>query len=285
MENEIKVSIICNTYNHEKYVRTALDSFLMQKTSFKYEILVHDDASTDGTAGIIREYQQKYPDIIKPIFQQENQYSKQIKINYAYQYPRAAGKYIAICEGDDFWTDENKLQKQFDILEQHDEIDMCAHAAQCINAETGEPGRLVRPKKHNAILRTGEVITGGGDYLATNSLFFRTSLFDNPPEYVKLSVLDYLLQIYGSCRGGIYYLDEIMSVYRINVKDSWTVMMRTHTDKKIAFKQKLIGYFKDFDRETGHKYRFSVFRVILWHRSTMILLKCKLLLTKSSEHS
>ena len=280
MKNEIKVSIVCNTYNHEKYIKEALDSFLMQKTSFKYEVLVHDDASTDGTAAIIREYQQKYPEIIKPIFQKENQYSRQIKINYAYQYPRATGKYIAICEGDDFWTDENKLQKQFDILEQHDDIDMCAHAAQRINAETGEPCKIIRPKKHDAILKTEEVIKGGGDYLATNSLFFRTSLFDNPPEYVKLSVLDYLLQIYGSCRGGIYYLDDVMSVYRINVKDSWTVMMRAYTDKKIAFKQKLIGYFKNFDRETDHKYWFSVLKVILWHRSTMIVLAIKNLLTK-----
>ena len=139
MENEIKVSIVCNAYNHGKYIKKALDGFLMQKTSFKYEVLIHDDASTDGTAGIIREYQQKYPDIIKPIFQKENQYSQKIRISYRYQFPRADGKYIAICEGDDFWTDENKLQKQFDIMEQHEEVDMCAHAAQCIDAETGEP--------------------------------------------------------------------------------------------------------------------------------------------------
>ena len=282
MENEIKVSIVCNTYNHEKSINEALDSFVMQKTSFKYEVLVHDDASTDGTADIIREYQRKYPDIIKPIFQKENQYSQKIKITYEYQYPRAKGKYIAICEGDDFWTDENKLQKQFDILEQRKDVDMCAHAAQCIDAETGRQGKMVRPKKHNTILKTEEVITGGGDYLATNSLFFRTSLFDNPPEYIKESALDYLLQIYGSCRGGIYYLDEVMSVYRINVKNSWTSKMRADTDRKIVFKQRLIRCFKNFNRETGCKYRFSVFRVVLWHYATMIMLKCKILMTKLS---
>ncbi len=283
MENEIKVSIVCNAYNHGKYIKKALDGFLMQKTSFKYEVLIHDDASTDGTAGIIREYQQKYPDIIKPIFQKENQYSQKIRISYRYQFPRAAGKYIAICEGDDFWTDENKLQKQFDIMEQHEEVDMCAHAAQCIDAETGEPGKMVRPKKNDTILRTGEVITGGGDYLATNSLFFRKSLLNNTPEYVKVSALDYMLQIYGSCRGGIYYLDEVMSVYRINVKNSWTTVMRANADKKIAFKKKLIGYFKDFNRETAYKYRTSVFRVILWHSATIIILKFKILLAKFSK--
>ncbi|MBR6421328.1 glycosyltransferase [bacterium] len=283
MENEIKVSIVCNAYNHEKYIKKALDGFLMQKTSFKYEVLVHDDASTDGTADIIREYQQKYPDIIKPILQKENQYSQKIRISYKYQFPRAVGKYIAICEGDDFWTDENKLQKQFDIMEQHGEVDMCAHAAQCIDAETGESGKMVRPKKNDMILRTDEVITGGGDYLATNSLFFRKSLLDNTPEYVKVSALDYMLQIYGSCRGGIYYLDEVMSVYRVNVKNSWTTVMRANTDKKISFKKKLIGYFKLFNRETGYKYKTSVFRVILWHYATIVILKFKILLAKFSK--
>ena len=283
MENEIKVSIVCNAYNHEKYIKKALDGFLMQKTSFKYEVLVHDDASTDGTADIIREYQQKYPDIIKPILQKENQYSQKIRISYKYQFPRAVGKYIAICEGDDFWTDENKLQKQFDIMEQHGEVDMCAHAAQCIDAETGESGKMVRPKKNDMILRTDEVITGGGDYLATNSLFFRKSLLDNTPEYVKVSALDYMLQVYGSCRGGIYYLDEVMSVYRVNVKNSWTTVMRANTDKKIAFKKKLIGYFKLFNRETGYKYKTSVFRVILWHYATIVILKFKILLAKFSK--
>ena len=87
----------------------------MQKTDFPFEILIHDDASTDGTADIIREYEAKYPDIIKPIYQTENQYSKGIKVSQVYQFPRAKGKYIALCEGDDYWTDPYKLQKQVDF--------------------------------------------------------------------------------------------------------------------------------------------------------------------------
>ena len=109
---DIKVSVCCLVYNHEKYLRQCLDSLLMQETNFKYEILIHDDASTDGSADIIREYESKFPDIIKPIYQTENQYSKQVQISWTYQYPRARGKYLAWCEGDDFWSDKKKLQKQ-----------------------------------------------------------------------------------------------------------------------------------------------------------------------------
>ena len=100
------VSICCLTYNHAPYIRDAIEGFLMQKTNFPVEILIHDDASTDGTADIIREYETRYPDIIKPIYQTENQYSKGVKISREYQFSRARGKYIALCEGDDYWTDK-----------------------------------------------------------------------------------------------------------------------------------------------------------------------------------
>ena len=112
------VSICCLAFNHEPYIREALEGFLMQKTDFPIEVLIHDDASTDGTASIIREYEERFPDIIKPIYQTENQYSKGIKnISGIFNFPRAKGKYIAMCEGDDYWTDPYKLQKQIDFLD------------------------------------------------------------------------------------------------------------------------------------------------------------------------
>lgn len=115
------VSIDCITYNHEAYISQALDGFLMQKTEFPFEILIHDDLSTDRTADIIREYEKKYPMIIKPIYQTVNQFSKGVEISKKFQFPRAQGKYIAICEGDDYWTDPYKLQKQVEILEANPE--------------------------------------------------------------------------------------------------------------------------------------------------------------------
>jgi glycosyltransferase involved in cell wall biosynthesis len=115
------VSISCTTYNHEKYLSDALDSFLIQKTTFPFEIIVHDDASTDATRDIILAYHDKYPDIIKYIFQKENQYRKGGLIAPRFVFPQAKGKYIAICEGDDYWMDEHKLQKQVDFLEKNPE--------------------------------------------------------------------------------------------------------------------------------------------------------------------
>ena len=119
------ISICCITYNHEPYIRDCLEGFIMQQTKFPFEVLVHDDASTDHTADIIREYETKYPDIIKPIYQTENQYSKGVKINIDYNFPRVQGKYIALCEGDDFWCDPYKLQIQFDFMESHPDYSAC----------------------------------------------------------------------------------------------------------------------------------------------------------------
>ena len=130
MNSNPLVSICCITYNHAQYIRQCLDGFLMQKVNFEYEIIVHDDASTDGTSEIIREYSNKYSDLIVPIFQTENQYSKGVRGMYAkFVFPRARGKYIALCEGDDYWIDENKLQMQVDFLENNPEYTMCFHNA------------------------------------------------------------------------------------------------------------------------------------------------------------
>ena len=110
------VSIHCLAYNHELYIRECLDGFVMQKTNFRFEAIVHDDASTDGTAEIIKKYAAKYPDIIKPIFEIENQYSKHDGSIERIMIEASKGKYIAFCEGDDYWIDPLKLQKQVDIL-------------------------------------------------------------------------------------------------------------------------------------------------------------------------
>ena len=131
-ENKPLVSICCLVYNHEPYLRDCFEGFIKQKTSFPIEILIHDDASTDRSADIIREYTAKYPDLFKPIYQTENQYSKGVKISFEYQYPRAQGKYIALCEGDDYWVDPNKLQMQVDWLESHPDYTMCFHRSKII---------------------------------------------------------------------------------------------------------------------------------------------------------
>ena len=136
MKDNIMVSIVCVVYNHERFLRDTLNGFVSQVTNFPIEILIHDDASTDGSAAIIHEYEKKYPNIFFPIYQTENQYSKGVKIADVLLYPRCRGKYIAICEGDDYWTDPHKLQKQYDALERNPDIDLCANGARIVDAIT-----------------------------------------------------------------------------------------------------------------------------------------------------
>jgi len=220
MENGIMVSVVCNAYNQEKYIAEALESFVMQKTDFPFEVLVHDDASTDGTTRIIRDYAAKYPEIIKPYIQTENQYSQHVPLTRKFQYSRAQGKYLAWCEGDDYWTDPLKLQKQVDALEQHPQIDICANCTAMI--KDGKELRRTPQCKENKIFTVEEVIRGGGSFVSTNSLMFRRSLLDSKNDYTKLFNLDFVLQISGSIRGGMLYLADCMSAYRVMAEGSWS---------------------------------------------------------------
>lgn len=122
------VSIVTLAFNHGRYLRQCLDGFVMQITDFTFEVIIHDDASTDDTAQIIREYEQRFPHIFKPVYQSENQYSKGIPIGATYLYPAVRGKYICECEGDDWWTDPYKLQKQVDFMESHPDYSLCCTA-------------------------------------------------------------------------------------------------------------------------------------------------------------
>lgn len=132
MSEEPLVSIRCLVYNHEPYLRQCLDGFVMQQANFRFEAIVHDDASTDRSTDIIREYAEKYPDIIKPILEKENQYSKGFSILSKMMNAASTGKYIAVCEGDDHWIDPLKLQKQVDFMETHADYSMCFSDAEVI---------------------------------------------------------------------------------------------------------------------------------------------------------
>lgn len=131
------VSVCCITYNHAPFIRQSIEGMLMQKTTFPIEILIHDDCSTDGTTKIVEKYAAKYPDKIFPLYELENQYSKGVWVD-GFNYRRARGKYIAYCEGDDYWTDPLKLQKQVDFMEHHDAYSVCFTRCKHQNVATGK---------------------------------------------------------------------------------------------------------------------------------------------------
>ncbi len=259
--SEIAVSIFCNTYNHGSFIKDALEGFVSQKTDFKFEVLVHDDASTDNTAEVIREYEEKYPDIIKPIYQTENQYSKGVKITKEFQYPRAKGRYVAYCEGDDYWIDPLKLQRQYDALESHPDVDICAHASRGVDPFSKKVIFEMAPKekKDFMIIPVEDVILeGGNSYVATSALFCRRRLIEETPEFRRIHTYDYTMQIWGALRGGMIYLGNVMSEYRTHVPGSWTERVWTNKEKRIAHLNRTLDMLSQLDKDTDYKYREAI---------------------------
>jgi len=263
--NDPIVSVICITYNHEKYIRQCLDGFLMQK-DVSFEILIHDDASTDCTADIIREYERKYPSIIKPIYQTENQYSKGIRIVHTFLYPRAKGKYVALCEGDDYWTDPYKLKKQVTALDTHKECLISVHGTCCINVY----GELVRKNYARKELPNGVIqsdilvdIEMHAHSFHTSSYFIRKSAVDdyylNLPDYVQYyGDEDFPMLLYYGSKGTVYVMNEVMSAYRIGTPGSITNKANLYTNnQKIEKKQKCKKMVQMFNEYTEQKYAES----------------------------
>ncbi len=225
MENQQKylVTIRCITYNHEKYLADALEGFVMQKTNFPFVAIVHDDASTDGTAAILRQYAEKYPDIIHPIYETENQYSKHdgsIERIMDEAIAATGAKYIAICEGDDYWTDPLKLQKQVDFLESHPDYSVCF--CRCMLCLWKENKKMVRDTACDKWLKPNDV---GVDI--SLSMFFkswitqpltmmwRASMYDvNWAKNPKYSSFRDTYMIYHLLRAGKGYLmNSVIGVY------------------------------------------------------------------------
>ena len=212
------ISICCIAYNQEQYIRETLDSFLKQKTSFPFEILIHDDASTDRTADIIREYAAGHPGIVKPLCQTENQHSKGIPVGVTFNYPRAQGKYIALCEGDDFWTDPLKLQKQFDFMEANPAYALCCSDACKLIEESGITYT-------NKLSPTSRELTyrelNGDTHVITATIFIRrdrvNECYQAIPKLRKRKWLmgDLPLILYMAANHKIYYMSDSLACYRI----------------------------------------------------------------------
>lgn len=253
MNNKIEplVSIDCLTFNHEKFIRNTLEGFLMQKTDFNFEVLIHDDASTDQTAKIIKEYEQQYPDLIKPIYQTENQYSKNISIWRTYQRPRVQGKYIAICEGDDYWIDPLKLQKQIDIMESKPNFSMCCHDAIMLWENKQKQPRLFSPDILPTVLGMEDILNDW--IIPTASFLFRSEILNNLPDWEgRIINGDFLLQLFCAHYGKIYYIDEPMCVYRKDISGNAVTSTELY-ENKFRFEQfyKLLDLF---NKETNYIY-------------------------------
>jgi glycosyltransferase involved in cell wall biosynthesis len=209
MEDQLLISICCQTYNHEKFIALCLDGFVMQKTNFRFEILVHEDASTDNTALIIKEYESKYPDMFRCVYQTTNQFAIQNTLTNILL-PMSKGKYIALCEGDDYWTDPYKLQKQVDFLEANPDMTLCAHNASISENNTIRKGDFV--VEQFTVVTKKELISHNP--IMTASVVFRSNIIDIPKWLGETPYGDYALYFLAIMKGGIGILPDDMCVYR-----------------------------------------------------------------------
>ncbi|MBR4914630.1 MAG: glycosyltransferase [Clostridiales bacterium] len=252
--DEITVSIICVTYCHEKYLRKTLDGFLSQKTDFKFEILVHDDASGDDTPNIMREYEQKYPDIVRAVYQKENKYSKGVRITDEILLPMVRGKYMAFCEGDDYWCDENKLQKQVDFLESHPDYTVCVHNTRNIYLKSGKTEIPYGDKEKDLTLE--DVVRCGSQSFHYSSQLVRTDFYKKLPAFATMTVMveDYPDSIYYVLDGKVFYMPEIMSVHIIGTETSWTRTILPFHETRAQFYQDNVDMLKAANEYSDHKY-------------------------------
>lgn len=225
------ISVCMIAYNHDSYIREAIEGVLAQKTSFDIEIIIHDDASDDKTAEIIKEYERNYPSVIRAVFQTSNQYSKGVDIFRKFIYPKCRGKYIAFCECDDYWCDELKLERQARYLEQHDKCMAVFHNCYIVDENNNEIVDYKGPYKVRKEVDYDSVkLAITNDYPGqTASVMARASIYNLSEklllEFEKLRINgDKKTLILAVSKGYIHVLPERMSTHRVvyNDGDSWT---------------------------------------------------------------
>lgn len=254
------VSISCITYNHASYIKECIDGFLMQKTNFNFEVLIHDDHSIDGTEEIIKEYAKQYPDIIKPLFEKENQYSLGKPIgSVVWNLPRARGKYIAMCEGDDYWIDPYKLQKQVDIMENNPNCSLVISNGISLNEIT---------KKQYIINPMGDIKKSGfispnlvlleRRLIPTASMFYRKDQSKMPDFFRNCPVGDRPLRLWLLSNGDIYYFANPMIMYREQSNGSFGQRACSSVKYAKEIYDGMIAFYNNYNEFTKYKYNKEI---------------------------
>ena len=248
--NEPLVSVVVITYNHEPYIKECLDGIISQKTDFPIEILVNDDCSTDNTSSIIKEYELKYPILFRCIYQTENQYSKGVHPWFDILFPTAKGKYIALCEGDDYWTDPYKLQKQVGFMETNPDLVAIYHNA---FQKIGEYRNLfITPNNTAHYISNKELLVEWK--IPTASLLFKKENLNNNAYNLRQYInSDYALELFLKSQGKLYYDDSIMSVYRMH-SDSMSANLNNNAIMMYLQIIKLLEDAKCIYMEDDHNY-------------------------------
>ncbi|MFZ2266849.1 MAG: glycosyltransferase [Azonexus sp.] len=267
------VSICCITYNHEHFLVDCLEGFLRQETSFPVEILLHDDASTDATPDIVKRYAEKYPQVIKPICQKVNQWSQGKKINPEFNFPRARGEFLALCEGDDYWSDETKLQQQVDCLRANPAAVICygkviginQHGAPVENYADGESRDLTAEELKRA------------PSINTSTVCFRNVGIGNPRELCLARVEDVTIwSRLGKFGSGIFMAAIKPGGYRLH--EGGIFSMKTAAEKENMYTETILSLYW-FHRQNGDEASQAYFarklvKLILAKVDARVLVSC-----------
>lgn len=268
-KTEPLASIICTTYNHEPFIKDALQSFVSQNCPFHFEVIVGDDCSQDATAEIVHEYVNDYPGIFKGVFHKSNQYSQGKSVSEPL-IKIAKGKYIAICEGDDYWIDNRKLAKQIGYMEAHPDCAFCfsnAHTLDIQNGLIGEKDMLPSTEDDARILNSVDNLTVREmlqlSFIPTASFVFRKENWLNRPIFPAGTFMgDRYLQLVMTSFGYAHYFEEPMCVYRVNNPNSMMGNWARCADKAISSYSGFINLYKEFDKYTQHEYSTIISKLI-----------------------
>ena len=287
MNGSFKVYVSCMTYNQSAYIKDALDGFCKQQTSFPFVCGIIDDASTDGEAKVIRDYLDEHFELsdstvvkrdetddylrifarhkdnkncfFAVVFLKYNHYRKRSKDPYVAEWKEKA-QYIALCEGDDFWIDPNKLLKQVNFMECHPEHSLCF----CAHKELYITGRVVLNQRYDSdkdVCPIEDIILGGGGYMATNSMLFRRSLYVPYQSWAEgCPVGDLPTMLSLSNQGKVGYLSDVMCVHRHLSKGSWTSIMASSLKRRRNHNKAIIRMWKQFDRWSDRRYHSLVLK-------------------------
>ncbi|MBV5339620.1 MAG: glycosyltransferase [Deltaproteobacteria bacterium] len=249
----MKVSVAIVTYNHEKYIAKALDTVLMQRVSFEYEIIIGEDCSTDNTRNIVTTYKARYPDKVRLFLNERN---LGMHANGAQVLQACEGEYIAMLDGDDYWTSPEKLQKQVNYLDSHPECSACFHDALIIPDDRSDEPLHYRAKQKEFSTVEDLLLD---NFIPTAAVMFRRGLIESVPGWAKtLKMGDWVIHILNALHGPVGYIDETMSVYVVHRGGVWS--MKTWQEHTMA----MIELFEALDRHLEPKYTSSTRQILRW---------------------
>ena len=285
MQTNALVTVILPTHNHAPFIAQAIKSVLMQQTDFSFDILLHDDASTDATADICRDYASRYPEKITLIAQSVNQYTIDRRIQSHILIPKVKAKYTAILDGDDYWIDPLKLQKQVEYLEAHPDCTLCVGGADLVDVNNRVVGH-VAPYPESRVVDPVDMIKKGGGFTATNTIVMPTQLLQNLPKFADyVEAEDIPFQLLGALTGYAYYLSDTLMAYRVAVPGSWsTRQYASAMETRIKTSRDLIALNEGYDAYSGGKYHEAFTEAIRYQEFLILTYQHRLKEAKSAPY-